>query len=112
MAAAAATNKGGEGRGEELLQLQITNSSDDNEQYHREQRKVFTTLHNTGNDSTSAYLGDEISLHRHSVFLSSMAYPAGSAKGELMLDVCVCGMVVRIVVLCCMLCYMITIFFM
>ena len=89
---------GGEGRGE--MQLQITNSSDE-EQYLREQRKVFTDLHNSGNDSTSAYLGDESSLHRNSVFLSSMAYPAGSAggKGELSVDVCVC----LFVVLCCML---------
>ena len=96
---ATVTNEGGggEGRGEEeLLQLQITNSnSDENEQYNiREQRKVFTNLHNSGIDSTSAYLGDEISLHRNSVFLSSMAYPAGSAggKGELNVYgfVCVC----------------------
>jgi len=87
-----ATNEGGgqdEGGGE-LLQLQITNNSSDEEQYLREQRKVFTDLHNSGNDSTSAYLGDESSLHRNSVFLSSMAYPAGSAggKGELSVDVC------------------------
>jgi hypothetical protein len=93
---ATVTNEGGgEGRGEEeVLQLQITNSSDDNEHQYREQRKVFTNLHNSGNDSTSAYLGDEISLHRNSVFLSSMAYPAGSAggKGELNVYgfVCVC----------------------
>ena len=98
-----ATNEGGgqdEGGGE-LLQLQITNNSSDEEQYLREQRKVFTDLHNSGNDSTSAYLGDESSLHRNSVFLSSMAYPAGSAggKGELSVDVCVC----LFVVLCCML---------
>ena len=100
-----ATNKGGgldvggEGRGE--MQLQITNNSSDEEQYLREQRKVFTDLHNSGNDSTSAYLGDESSLHRNSVFLSSMAYPAGSAggKGESSVDVCVC----LFVVLCCML---------
>lgn len=90
---------GGEGRGE--MQLQITNNSSDEEQYLREQRKVFTDLHNSGNDSTSAYLGDESSLHRNSVFLSSMAYPAGSAggKGESSVDVCVC----LFVVLCCML---------
>lgn len=85
VATMAATNEGGgldvggEGRGE--LQLQITNSSDE-EQHLREQRKVFTDLHNSGNDSTSAYLGDESSLHRNSVFLSSMAYPVGSAGGK------------------------------
>lgn len=51
----------------------------------RERKKVFTDFHNTGVDSSSAYLGDESSLHRNSVFLSSMAYPVGSAgvKGRL-----------------------------
>lgn len=48
----------------------------------REKRKAFTDFHNMGVDSSSAYLGDESSLHRHSVFLSSMAYPAGSAGGK------------------------------
>ena len=47
----------------------------------REKRKAFTDFHNMGVDSSSAYLGDDSSLHRHSVFLSSMAYPAGSAGG-------------------------------
>jgi hypothetical protein len=61
----------------------IINNKDD--QLLREKRKAFTDFHNMGIDSSSAYLGDESSLHRHSVFLSSMAYPAGSAggKGEL-----------------------------
>lgn len=50
----------------------------------RERKKAFTDFHNTGVDSSSAYLGDELSLHRNSFFLSSMAYPVGSAgvKGE------------------------------
>ncbi|KAL7543707.1 hypothetical protein ACHAXR_013201 [Thalassiosira sp. AJA248-18] len=48
----------------------------------RERRKAFTDFHNMGIDSSSAYLGDESSLHRQSVFLSSMAYPAGSAGGK------------------------------
>lgn len=47
-----------------------------------EKRKAFTDFHNNSKDSGSAYLGDESSLHRHSVFLSSMAYPAGSAGGK------------------------------
>mmetsp|Transcript_8369 Transcript_8369/g.18751 ORF Transcript_8369/g.18751 Transcript_8369/m.18751 type:complete len:1053 (+) Transcript_8369:429-3587(+) len=48
----------------------------------REKRKAFTDFHNMGIDSSSAYLGDESSLHKQSVFLSSMAYPAGSAGGK------------------------------
>lgn len=48
----------------------------------REKRKAFTDFHNMGIDSSSAYLGDESSLHKHSGFLSSMAYPAGSAGGK------------------------------
>ena len=48
----------------------------------RERRKAFTDFHNQGVDSSSAYLGDEPSLHRNSAFLSSMAYPAGSAGGK------------------------------
>jgi len=51
------------------------------EQLAREKRKAFTDFHNMGIDSSSAYLGDESSLHKHSLFLSSMAYPAGSAGG-------------------------------
>lgn len=48
----------------------------------REKKKAFTDFHNTGIDSSSAYLGDESSLHRQSVFISSMAYPAGSAGSK------------------------------
>lgn len=48
----------------------------------REKRKAFTDFHNMGVDSSSAYLGDDSSLHKNSVFLSSMAYPAGSAGGK------------------------------
>ncbi len=57
----------------------------DEEGLMRERKKAFTDFHNTGVDSSSAYLGDESSLHRNSVFLSSMAYPVGSAgvKGTL-----------------------------
>jgi hypothetical protein len=57
----------------------------DDEEYIRDRRKAFTDFHSMGVDSSSAFLGDELSLHKNSVFLSSMAYPAGSAggKGEL-----------------------------
>ena len=48
----------------------------------RDCRKAFTDFHNMGVDSSSAYLGDELSLHKNSFFLSSMAYPAGSAGGK------------------------------
>ena len=48
----------------------------------RERKKVFTDFHNMGIDSSSAFLGDESSLHKHSMFLSSMAYPAGSALAK------------------------------
>lgn len=48
----------------------------------RERRKAFTDFHNLGVDSGSAYLGDEPSLHKHSAFLSGMAYPAGSAGSK------------------------------
>ncbi len=48
----------------------------------RDCRKAFTDFHNMGVDSSSAYLGDELSLHKSSFFLSSMAYPAGSAGGK------------------------------
>lgn len=50
--------------------------SSEQEALMREKRKAFTDFHNQGVDSTSAFLGDESSLHRNSVFLSSMAYPA------------------------------------
>lgn len=52
----------------------------------RERKKAFTDFHNMGIDSTSAFLGGEdSSVHHRNVFLTSMAYPAGSAggKGEL-----------------------------
>ena len=55
---------------------------DDDEEYIRDRRKAFTDFHSMGVDSSSAYLGDELSLHKNSVFLSSMAYPAGSAGGK------------------------------
>ena len=48
----------------------------------REKKKVFTDFHNMGVDSASAYLGDDPSMHKNSMFLSSMAYPAGSAGGK------------------------------
>jgi len=66
------------------------NSDSSNERHEREKRKAFTDFHNMGVDSSSAYLGDDSSLHKNSVFLSSMAYPAGSAggKGELYCFVC------------------------
>ena len=36
-----------------------------------------------GVDSSSVYLGDDLSLHnKSSIFLSSMAYPTGSAGGR------------------------------
>ena len=57
----------------------VINHSNREEQLVRERKKAFTDFHNMGIDSSSAYLGDESSLHRHSAFLSSMAYPAGSA---------------------------------
>jgi hypothetical protein len=53
----------------------------------RERKKAFTDFHNMGIDSTSAFLGGEdSSVHQRNVFLTSMAYPAGSAggKGELL----------------------------
>ena len=62
--------------------LQRNNSDSSNERHEREKRKAFTDFHNMGVDSSSAYLGDDSSLHRNSVFLSSMAYPAGSAGGK------------------------------
>lgn len=49
--------------------------SNEHEAQMREKRKAFTDFHNMGVDSTSAYLGDESSNHRNSLFLSSMAYP-------------------------------------
>jgi len=52
------------------------------EEHIRDCRKAFTDFHNMGVDSSSAYLGDELSLHKNSFFLSSMAYPAGSAGGK------------------------------
>jgi hypothetical protein len=49
----------------------------------RERKKVFTDFHNMGIDSTSAFLGgDDSSIHHRSTFLSSMAYPVGSAGGK------------------------------
>eukprot|EP00579_Thalassiosira_antarctica_P033228 CAMPEP_0201995208 /NCGR_PEP_ID=MMETSP0905-20130828/2744_1 /ASSEMBLY_ACC=CAM_ASM_000554 /TAXON_ID=420261 /ORGANISM="Thalassiosira antarctica, Strain CCMP982" /LENGTH=1066 /DNA_ID=CAMNT_0048550269 /DNA_START=29 /DNA_END=3226 /DNA_ORIENTATION=- len=57
----------------------VINHSNREEQLVKERKKAFTDFHNMGIDSSSAYLGDESSLHRHSAFLSSMAYPAGSA---------------------------------
>ena len=50
--------------------------SNEQEALMREKRKAFTDFHNMGVDSTSAFLGDESSNHRNSLFLSSMAYPA------------------------------------
>lgn len=57
-------------------------SRQDEEELVRERRKAFTDFHNMGIDSSSAYLGDESSLHKQSVFWSSMAYPVGSAGGK------------------------------
>ena len=49
----------------------------------RERKKAFTDFHNMGVDSTSAFLGGEdSSVHQRNVFLTSMAYPAGSAGGK------------------------------
>ncbi|KAL7519889.1 hypothetical protein ACHAWX_004643 [Stephanocyclus meneghinianus] len=49
----------------------------------RERKKAFTDFHNMGIDSTSAFLGgDDSSIHHRSTFLSSMAYPVGSAGGK------------------------------
>lgn len=49
----------------------------------RERKKAFTDFHNMGIDSTSAFLGGEdSSVHQRNVFLTSMAYPAGSAGGK------------------------------
>jgi hypothetical protein len=49
----------------------------------RERKKAFTDFHNMGIDSTSAFLGGEdSSVHHRNVFLTSMAYPAGSAGGK------------------------------
>jgi hypothetical protein len=53
--------------------------NNDDDEHIRDRRKAFTDFHNMGVDSSSAYLGDELSLHKNSVFLSSVAYPAGSA---------------------------------
>ena len=54
----------------------------DDDQHIRDCRRAFTDFHNMGVDSSSAYLGDELSLHKNSLFISSMAYPAGSAGGK------------------------------
>lgn len=61
---------------------EVANVQSQEEELIRERRKAFTDFHNMGVDSSSAYLGDESSLHRNSVFLSKMAYPAGSAGGK------------------------------
>lgn len=63
-------------------------TANEEEQLIRERKKAFTDFHNMGIDSSSAFLGGEdSSVHSSSVFLSSMAYPVGSAgsKGEIML---------------------------
>lgn len=54
-------------------------TSSEEEALMREKRKAFTDFHSKGVDSTSAFLGDESSLHKNSAFLSSMAYPANSS---------------------------------
>ncbi|KAL7470015.1 hypothetical protein ACHAXS_010262 [Conticribra weissflogii] len=70
------------GQTSESYQVGIVNTEE--EELIRERKKAFTDFHNMGIDSSSAYLGDDPSLHhKHSsIFLSSMAYPAGSAGGK------------------------------
>ena len=53
----------------------------------RERRRAFTDFHNSGTDSSSAFLGDDGSNrgHRQSAGLvNSLAYPAGSAASKAM----------------------------